>query len=110
MITILNPVALSAMKSPFGSLVSQISSAFVGLSHVETCLYNSTANPIMARKTCFVKQFAERRNFYACIRLRVRVNLETILRTRNLSCIECRVNEVMMKLSDFKDVLLFSNL
>lgn len=38
---------------------AQISSTSLGVP--ETCLYNSAANPVMARKTCFPEQFAERR-------------------------------------------------
>jgi len=77
-------------KAAFRQFSSQISPAFVGVP-VETCLYNSAANPVMARKTCFVKQFAERR-----VRLNTftgaQVNLEMILCIRSLSDINCKRN------------------
>jgi len=88
-ITILAPAApiaaAIAIKPPFGSLVRRyrwLSSAVP----LETCLYNSAANPVMVRKTCFVEQFAERR-----VRLNTftgaQVNLEMILCIRSLSSI-----------------------
>lgn len=78
-----------AIKTPFGSLVRRYRrlSRRRERSPVQTYLYNSPANPVMARKTCFAMQFAERRVIRSDTSIGARVNLIAILRIGHLPCV-----------------------